>query len=81
MNLFTCALLALVLAGAPGTSPPESASMTRVFDSLEELKADVASAQKEAAPTEEQAIEFSTRALDIATDATDAETRSAALKR
>jgi len=79
LNTLSLALLALMLGGTAGSSPPRAAELVAVFETLEELKAAVETATKEAALTETQVLDFSTRALAIAKAASDGADRIGAL--
>ncbi len=80
MNIYGIALIGLMLAGSPGAPAPAEASKIWVLDTFEELKAEVAEASKAKALSEEQAVDFSTRAMDFAVDSKDAAGRIDALK-
>lgn len=80
MNLFSCAWLALALAGMPGAPAPAGPATILVADSLDDLKSDVAAASKEGMLSEAQAVEFTTRAAKLAKTADKAEERIDILK-
>jgi hypothetical protein len=82
MNFMTTALLALALTGYVGPPAPSVAPTFAVAaETLDELKAEIEAANKEGGRKgidETQAVDFATRAMDLATDATDSAGRIAA---
>jgi hypothetical protein len=78
MNSLSCALLALALAGNPGSPAPGRAPAILCLDSLEDLKKDIAA--KEGALDENAAVEFTARALKLAKTAKNAAGRADLLK-
>ncbi len=80
MNTIGIVLIGLMLGGSPGAPAPTEASKIWVLDTFEEFKAEVAEASRGKALSEEQAVDFGTRALDFAVDAADAAGRTDALE-
>ncbi|HUR26713.1 MAG TPA: hypothetical protein VM509_00890 [Planctomycetota bacterium] len=84
MNIMTNALLALALTGYVGPPAPSATStFAAAAETLDELKADIETTIKEAGKKgldETQAVDFATRAMDLANDATDPASRIAAVQ-
>ncbi|MEO6709283.1 MAG: hypothetical protein ABI054_01465 [Planctomycetota bacterium] len=80
MNSWTLALFALALAGPIGPPRASHPSAVIAVETIEELKKEIEETTKAGALTEENAVDFTMRALEIAKSASDAAGRTEALK-